>query len=81
MDAPNDNARKGRRNALASQLMDAANLVATGNITEAHAALNSLLDKLDGTASPPDWMQAGQDKTELHNDLVLLNGLLLQVTN
>jgi hypothetical protein len=81
MDAPNDNARKGRRNALASQLMDAANLVAIGNITQAHAALNSLLDKLDGTSSPPDWMQAGPDKTDLHNDLVLLNGLLLQVTN
>ena len=81
IDAPNDNARKGRRNALASQLMDAANLVALGNMTQAHAAVGSLLDKLDGASNPPDWMQVGTQKTALRNDLVLLQGLLLQLTN
>ena len=55
-DAPNNNARKGRRNAISNKLNAAANAVASGDFQDAIDQLTSLLAKLDGAPNPPDWM-------------------------
>ena len=55
-DAPNNNARRGRRNAMCNKLNSAANKVAQGNFASAHDKLQSLLQKVDDENQPPDWM-------------------------
>jgi hypothetical protein len=75
-DARNDNARQGRRNALGNKLSSAANDVAGGRLADALSTLDSVLDKLDDLASPPDWMNTGDAKTALRNDLILIRGLI-----
>lgn len=76
--APNDNARRGRRNALAHQVVEVANLLAAGRPTDAVAAVDAVLAKLDDVASPPDWMKSGAVKTQLRNNLLLMRRLMLQ---
>lgn len=80
-DGPNDNARKGRRNAIANKLAAAANDVSSGSVEGALSSLESLLQKLDGDPQPPDWMSpgaSGSAATALHQDLTLA-ALLLQL--
>jgi hypothetical protein len=55
-DAPKDNARRGRRNALSNKLTAAANAVRAGEIEDAIDLLESVLLRLDGDPRPPDWM-------------------------
>jgi hypothetical protein len=62
---PNDNANAGRRNALANRANAAANEVADGNYAEAMDVLISLLDRVDGTEPPPDWMEDSAEKSEI----------------
>ena len=59
---PNNNANKGRRNALANRAGGAANAIADGDIDRAIASLESLLDKIDGADPPPDWMYESPEK-------------------
>ena len=39
--------------------------------------LESLVDKIDGQAAPPDWMGASPEKTTLAVDVALVIALLL----
>lgn len=59
IDAANDNARAGRRNAICNKLNAAANAVAVGGDADAIDQIGSLLAKLDGLPKPADWMVAG----------------------
>lgn len=76
--APNTNAAMGRRNAIGNKLTDAANKLALGDRFGAIDALNSLKDKLDGNASPPDWMLDCEEKDALYAEIVLMIDLLGQ---
>lgn len=75
-DAPNNNARAGRRNAMSNKLTSAANKVASGDRFGAIDDLTSLLQKLDGDPSPPDWMVDGTAKDALRDEILLLIALL-----
>jgi hypothetical protein len=67
--APNNNAAKGRRNAICNKLNAAANAVAAGDYQSAHDQLNSLLEKLDDQPPPPDWMEPGPEKDTVRGDI------------
>ncbi len=73
---PNDNANRGRRNALANRATDAANAIAAGDLQGAIDELTSLLEKIDGQSPPPDWMHDSTEKTALADDVELLISLL-----
>ena len=75
---PNDNANEGRRNSLANRACLAAKEIAAGQIPAAIAHLESLLDKIDGLDSEPDWLHDSPEKTSLAAELNLLIGLLQQ---
>jgi hypothetical protein len=79
-DAPNNNARKGRRGAMSNKVSAAANAVAAGDIQGAIDELNDLLLKLDDLPKPKDWMLAGTPEKALvvnwiQSDLALLGYL------
>jgi len=79
IDAKNNNAAKGRRNALSNKLNSAANAISAGNYVDALDGLTSLLQKLDDDGSPKDWMLPSPEKTLLRSDveqLIYLIGLL-----
>jgi len=76
LDAPNANARAGRRNALANRAASAANAIAAGDYATAIAELRSLLDKIDGVTPPPDWMVPSAQRDALAGEVVRLIGLL-----
>ena len=67
---PNNNANRGRRNALANRATDAANALAADDIATAIDEMSSLLDKIDGQSRPPDWMDDCPDKTALADDVL-----------
>ncbi len=73
---PNDNANKGRRNALANRACKAANRIADGQSDAASALLGSLLDKVDGEDPPRDWMDDSPEKSALAVQVTLLLVLL-----
>lgn len=74
---PNNNANKGRRNALANRIRNAAKDIRRGDYDSAMDKLDSALAKVDGVEPEPDWMHAGPAQQELADELVLLIGLLL----
>ena len=74
-DAPNDNARRGRRNALSNRLTAAANAVRAGDIQGAIDILESVLLRLDGDPRPPDWM-LDPERTILREQIMLQIALL-----
>jgi len=76
-DAPNNNARKGRRNAMCNKLNAAANAVASGDFQEAHDQTESVLQKLDGDPNPKDWMVEGTAEKEIVRDEVALLASLI----
>ncbi len=76
IDAKNDNARRGRRNAMCNKVNAAANAVAAEDYQDAIDQLNSLLQKLDGDPSPKDWMVGGDEKSNLVSEIELLDTLL-----
>ena len=71
IDAPNNNARQGRRNAMSNKLSSAANHVAHGNYQAAINELESLRQKLDGAPQPPDWMIPSAERNQLVADIDL----------
>lgn len=73
---PNNNANKGRRNALANRAATAANLIVDDDIDGAIDALQSLLAKIDGESPPPDWMEDSPPKTQFAAEVELLIVLL-----
>ena len=73
---PNDNANRGRRNALSNRATDAANAIAANDIEGAIDSLQSLLAKIDGATPPPDWMDDSPEKTDLAAEVELLIALL-----
>ncbi len=80
IDAPNDNAATGRRNAIANKLAKAANLTADGDYQGAIDELASLLEKLDGEPRPADWMKPGEDRDNLVLDINLaIDWLLIEM--
>lgn len=76
IDAPNSNAAKGRRNAIANKLRGAANDLADGRRGEAIDALRSLAAKLDGESNPPDWLRPSPERDALYANLQLWIALL-----
>lgn len=70
-DAPNANAAKGRRNAISSRVTSAANLYALGDIQGTIEELQTLLAKLDGDSTPPDWL-LNPDRDALYDYIDLL---------
>lgn len=74
---PNNNANRGRRNALANRIRNAAKDIRRGDYNSAIDKLESALAKVDGDEPEPDWMHPGQAQQDLETDLVLLIGLLL----
>ena len=77
IEAKNDNAAKGRRNAMSNKVNGAANAVADGDILSAIDKLTSLLAKLDDDPTPPDWMVEGTDeKQALRTEIELMIDLL-----
>jgi hypothetical protein len=68
-DAPNNNAAKGRRNALCNKVMAAANAVADEDFGSAIDGLSSLLDKLDDQPDPPDWMHPGVARDDIRDEI------------
>ncbi|MCH8880058.1 MAG: thrombospondin type 3 repeat-containing protein [Planctomycetes bacterium] len=72
----NNNANKGRRGAQANRATEAGNLIAAGDFQGAIDKLDSLLKKIDGEPSPPDWMEDSPEKTALAEDVGLLISLL-----
>jgi hypothetical protein len=91
LNGPNDNANKGRRNALANRATEAANKIAAAAdaaaagddplhdqlIQEAIDELTSLLEKIDGQTPPPDWIDESTEKTALEVQVRLLIILLV----
>jgi hypothetical protein len=76
-DAPNANARAGRRHALGNKLQTVARKVANEDWAEAlEKILNDLLPRLDGEPSPADWMVDGEDKLFLYAELEQLAYLI-----
>lgn len=76
-DAPNDNARRGRRNALCNKLQAAANAIASGDLQGALDKIdNDLVPKLDGEPAPGDWMVDGAEKGSLLENLQLMAALI-----
>jgi hypothetical protein len=55
-DAPNDNAKNGRRTSLSNRAADAANALAAEDYAGAVEALDSLFSKMDGQSPPADWL-------------------------
>lgn len=76
IDAKNDNARRGRRNAMCNKVNAAANAVAAGDYPDAIDQLESLLQKLDGDPNPEDWMVDGDEKSGLASEIELMLTLL-----
>lgn len=76
-DAPNANAAKGRRKAMSNMLTAAANLTAEGDYAGAIEQLLSLLQKLDGEASPPDWLYPSQCRDDLRDGIEEMIAALL----
>jgi hypothetical protein len=75
--APNNNAAKGRRNAMCNKLNAAANAVSASNAEGAISQLESLQQKLDELPSPKDWMVPGTSEIAairawIDSNLVLL---------
>lgn len=62
---PNSNAKAGRQNSLANRATEAAGFIAAGDIQSAIDVLTSLLQKIDGQPSPPDWMDPSAPATTL----------------
>jgi hypothetical protein len=77
MAAPTNTAAKGRRTAIANKLNAAANAVADGDYQDAIDILNSLVDKLDGNSTPPDWMGPGAERDALNDEIALAIALIL----
>jgi len=73
----NDNVAAGRRNALSNKATAAANAVNVGDIESAIDQLLSLLEKIDGVDSPPDWMFDSIKKETLAGEIALLISLLM----
>lgn len=73
---PNAQAERGRRNALANRLQEAANAIATGDLEEALAILYHVRDLLDGLPSPPDVMDDGPAKDDLRAEVDALIALV-----
>lgn len=55
----------------------AANAIASGHSAAAIGQLSSLLDKIDGTSPPPDWMDASPQHAALKAEVELLIALVL----
>lgn len=73
----NDNAREGRQGALTNKLQAAAAAIAAGDLQAALDTIqNDLLPKLDGEPGPGDWMENGEDKSMLYDELELLASLI-----
>ena len=69
--AKNNNAGKGRRNAMCNKLNAAAKAVSKGDYQSAMDGLTSLYQKLDGQPSPNDWMVPGPDRDMLRDAIIL----------
>lgn len=74
---PNNNANRGRRNALANRIRSAANAISRGDYFDAIDTLEGVLAKVDGIEPEPDWMAPGPEQQTLADDLNLLIALLL----
>ena len=77
--APNNNARKGRRNAMCNKLNSAAKKVAQDDYQSALDSLQSLLQKLDDENQPPDWMVNVDGNKDLVRDDVELMIFLIEL--
>lgn len=74
--APNDNARKGRRNSLANRIRNASKKLLQEDYSSALALLNSVLAKMDGIEPPSDWVLVSEDTIIIVEDIELLISLI-----
>jgi len=74
--APNNNARKGRRNAMCNKLTAAANATANDDLQDASDQLTSVKAKIDGNPQPKDWMGASPERDALRQEIDELIELL-----
>jgi hypothetical protein len=73
---PNNNANRGRRNALANRANAAANNFAEGDYAGAIDVLENLLRFIDGAEPPPDWMGDSDERDSLYDTVAALIVLL-----
>ncbi len=73
---PNNNANKGRRNALANRATSAANAARDGDYHTAVQELQSLLEKIDGVSPAPDWTYDTPERAALAAEVEWLIALL-----
>lgn len=78
-DAPNDNARAGRRNSLATRLHNAANAIAAGDYQSAIDLLTNVAARVDGQDSPQDWMLPSNEADVVEDAALILIAELLML--
>ncbi|GAB5407183.1 MAG: hypothetical protein Aurels2KO_54140 [Aureliella sp.] len=67
--ARTDRGARGRQNALATRLLTVARLINRDRPRAVIAILSSVLQRVDGAASPPDWMYDSIQKTKIAAEL------------
>lgn len=75
-EGPNDNAKKGRRNALFTRVGSAANSMRRLEFIGAAELLRNVLAKVDGQSPSPDWMGPSSERSFVRDELILLLSLL-----
>ena len=75
--AKNNNSAAGRQNAMRNKVNAAANASNAGDIDGAIDQLLSLLEKLDGDPTPPDWMVDSDEKEAIVAEIELMLALLV----
>ena len=74
--APNDNARKGRRNSLSNRIRNASKALLAEDDAAALDLLEGVLARMDGQAPPSDWIEVSDATVEIVADVELLISLV-----
>ena len=70
-------ARAGNRTALANQVRACCNMICAGDYAGARNKLRGeIRAKVDGIATAPDWMNAGQPKDHVRSEVDLISSLI-----
>jgi hypothetical protein len=64
---PNENANRGRRNALSNRVIAAANEVRNGNCAAASAILREVAERMDDQEAPPDWLTGSPERNAIRD--------------
>ena len=72
IDAPNNNAAANRRDNMASHADHAADRFDGGQISSAIAQLETILDRVDGSKKPKDWLLPSDEADAIAHQVLLL---------